>query len=204
MDQHQQMSRTPNHCWLRKLRTRLQAAWILCLSSLPADLYFQMKCKIYFYLKRGPCTTEQQSIFFLRSPGKMLLTFQFQKWLGSPFPEDVGAWWLLMYWLFSPVLVKQSQVFESALPNSILKLAVIPCCLCTFSYQISFFQSTLHFIYFDTALCEQPPLSVMTCCDLPSLWRVSMIVFWTIDKSAVFPIIVVWKNKRYLWFIPWA
>ncbi len=26
---------------------------------------------------------------------------------------------------------------------------------------------------------------------LPSLWRVSMIVFWTIAKSAVYPIIVV-------------
>ncbi len=23
----------------------------------------------------------------------------FQKWLGSPFPEDVWAWWLLMHWL---------------------------------------------------------------------------------------------------------
>ncbi len=72
-----------------------------------------------------------------------------------------------------------------------------PCCLCTFSYPISSFQSTLHLIYFDTALLEQPPLSVMTLCDLLSLWRVSMIVFWTIAKSAVFPIIVVSKNKKY-------
>ncbi len=47
----------------------------------------------------------------------------------------------------------------------------------------------------------QPPLSVMALCDLPSLWRVSMIVFWTIAKSAVFPIIVVSKNKRYPEFI---
>ncbi len=29
-------------------------------------------------------------VLFLLSPGKMLLTmFLFQKWLGSPFPEDV-------------------------------------------------------------------------------------------------------------------
>ncbi len=72
-----------------------------------------------------------------------------------------------------------------------------PCCLCTFSYSISSLLSTLHLICFDTALLEQPPLSVMTLCDLHSLWRVSMIVFWTIAKSAVFPIIVVSKNKRY-------
>ncbi len=76
-----------------------------------------------------------------------------------------------------------------------------PCYLCTFSYPISSFQSTLHLICFDTALLEQPPLSVMTLCDLPSLWRVSMIVFWTIAKSAVFPITVVSKNKRYPEFI---
>ncbi len=110
------------------------------------------------------------------------------------------------------------------------------------------FQSTLHLICFDTALCEEPHLSVMTLCDLPSLWnewciyialfvycctpkelyqftnfninlwnstsfflnfnisisiywKVSMIVFWTIAKSAVFPIIVVSKNKIYREFI---
>ncbi len=76
-----------------------------------------------------------------------------------------------------------------------------PCCLCTFSYPNSSFQSTLHLICFDTALCKQPHLSVMTLCDLPSLWRVSMFVFWIIAKSAVFPIIVVSKNKRYPEFL---
>ncbi len=57
---------TPNHHWLRKLHTGLQAAWILCLSSLlqTPDLDFQMKCKMYFYLKRGLWTTEQQSSSF--------------------------------------------------------------------------------------------------------------------------------------------
>ncbi len=59
---------TPNHHWLRKLNTGLQAAWILCLSSLPPDLDFQMKCKIYFYLKRGLWTTEQQSSSFSPQP----------------------------------------------------------------------------------------------------------------------------------------
>ncbi len=76
-----------------------------------------------------------------------------------------------------------------------------PCCLCTFSYPNSSFQSTLHLICFDTALCKQPHLSVMTFCDLPSSWRVSMFVFWIIGKSAVFPIIVVSKNKKYPEFI---
>ncbi len=100
--------------------------------------------------------------------------FLFQKWLGSAFPEDVWAWWLLMHWL-------QLQFTHcEALPSVWIGFAWQysqafghPCCLCTFSYPISSFQSTLHLICFDTALPEQPPppLSVMTLCDLPSLWR---------------------------------
>ncbi len=41
----------------------------------------------------------------------------------------------------------------------------------------------------------------MTFCDLLSLWRVLMIILWTMVKSAVFPIIVVSKNKRYPEFL---
>ncbi len=101
---------------------------------------------------------------------------------------------------FSSLVVKLSQMFKSALLDSILKLAVIPVACAPFPAQFLPW-STLHLICFDTALCKQPPLSAMTFCDLPSLWRVSMIVFWTIAKSAVFPIIVVSKNKRYPEFI---
>ncbi len=142
-------------------------------------------------------------VLFLHSPGKMLLTLSLvQKWLGSLFPEDVWVWWLLMHWL-----QLQSTPCE-ALPSVWISFAWLysqdcshPCCLCTFSYPNSSFQSTLHLICLDTALCKQPHLSVMTFCDLPSLWRVSMFVFWIITKSAVFPIIVVSKNKRYPEFI---
>ncbi len=65
------------------------------------------------------------------------------------------------------------------------------------------FQSTLHLICFDTALLEQPPLSVMTLCDLLSLWGVSMIVFWTIAKSAVFPIFVFQRTRDTQIFTVW-
>ncbi len=142
-------------------------------------------------------------VLFLLSPGKMLLTmFLFQKCLRSPFPEDVWAWWLLMHWLqlqFTPCEALPSVWIGFVWQYS--QACGHPCCLCTFSYPISSFQSTLHWICFDTALLEQPPLSVMTLCVLPSLWRVSMIVFWTIAKSVVFPIIVVSENKRYPQFI---
>ncbi len=110
--------------------------------------------------------------FFFSLAGKMLLTmFLFQKWLGSPFPEDVWAWWLLMHWLqlqFTPCEALPSVWIGFAWQYS---QACGQCCLCTFSYPISSFQSTLHLICFDTALCEQSHLSVMILCDLPSLWR---------------------------------
>lgn len=42
-------------------------------------------------------------------------------------------------------------------------------------------------ICFNRALYQQPAFSAVTFCGLPSLWRLSMIVFWTVFKSAVFP-----------------
>ncbi len=95
---------------------------------------------------------------------------------------------------FSPL-----QVFESALLDSILKLAVIPVACAPFPTQ--FLPSSQLCISYALIQHSVITLSVMTFCDLPSLWRVSVIVFWTIAKSAVFPIIVVSKNKRYPEFI---
>ncbi len=98
---------------------------------------------------------------------------------------------------FSSLLVKLSQVFESALLDNILKLAVIPVACAPFPIQFPFpIQSTLHLICFDTALLEQPPLSVMTLCDLHSLWRVSMIVFWTIAKTSSVPSLLWFQRTR--------
>ncbi len=101
---------------------------------------------------------------------------------------------------FSPLLVKLSQVFESALLDSILKLAsllLVHLFLSNFFLPVKF---AFNMLWYST-LWRATPFSIMTLCDLPSSWRVSMIVFWTIAKSAVFPIIVVSKNKRYPVFI---
>ncbi len=163
-------------------------------------LISKWKAKCTFIWKEDFGPLSNSPVLFLRSPGKMLLTmFLFQKWFGSSFPEDVWAWWLLIQLQFTPCEALPSVWIGFAWQYS--QACGHPCWLCTFSYQISSFQSTLHLICFDTALLEQPPLSVMTLCDLLSLWRVSMIIFWTIYKSAVFPIIVVSKNKIYPEFI---
>ncbi len=173
---------------------------MLCLSSLPLDsatLISKWNAKCTFIWKEDFGPLSNSPVLFLLSPGKMLLMmFLFQKWLSSPFPEDDWAWRLLMHWLqlqFTPcealpsVWIGFDWQYSQACGN--------PCCLCTFFHPISSFQSTLHLICFDTAILKQPPLSVMPLCDLPSLWRVSMIVFWIIAKSAVSTIIVVSKNK---------
>ncbi len=91
----------------------------------------------------------------------------FRSGLVALYPEDVWAWWLLMHWL-----QLQSTPCE-ALPSVWISFAWLysqacghPCRLCTFSDPNSSFQSTLHLICFDTALCKQPHLSVMTFCGL--------------------------------------
>ncbi len=87
----------------------------------------------------------------------MTLMFLFQKWLGSRFPEDVGAWWLLMNWL------QLQFTLCEALPSVWIGFAWQysqacghPCCLCTFSYPISSFQSTLHLLWYSTPWTSNP------------------------------------------------
>ncbi len=162
VDQHQQMT------WQLKSSLTVETShWTSSnMDSVPLhsssrlwDLDFQMKCRIYFNLTKRTLDHWASLIFLLR-PGKMLLTmFLFQKWLGSPFPEDVWAWWLLMHWLqlqLTPCEALPSVWISFAWQHS--QVCGHPCCLCTFSYTISSFQSTLHLICFDTALLEQSPL----------------------------------------------
>ncbi len=201
MNQHQETSRHPKSSLTSDISHRTSSSLDfapLQSSSRLQPLISKWKAKFTFIWKEDFGPLSNIPIISVLCPGKTLLTlFLFQKWLGSPFPEDVWAWWLLMHWL-------QLQFTAcEALPSVWIGFAWQyyqacghTCCLCTFSYPISSIQSTLHLICFNTALLEQPPLSVMTLCDLPSLWRVSMIVFWTTAKSALFPIIVVSKKKR--------
>ncbi len=139
----------------------------MCLSTLPPDSGTLFPNEMQNLLSSEKRTDHW--VLFLHSPGKTLLTLSLvQKCLGSPFPEDVWAWWLLMHWLqlqFTPcealtsVWISFNWLYSQACGH--------PCCLCTFSYPNSSFQSTLHLICFDTALCKQPHLSVMTLCDYP-------------------------------------
>ncbi len=166
MDQHQQTSRQP-----KSSLTVETSHWTSSsLDSVPLHSssrpWFKWNAKCTFIWKEDFGPLNNSPVLFLLSPGKMLLTtFLFQKWFGSPFPEDVWAWWLLMHWLqlqFTPCEALPSVWISFAWQYS--QACGHPCCLCIISYPISTFQSTLHtyicvyVLCFDAELCDQPHL----------------------------------------------
>ncbi len=190
---------SPNHHWLWTLHTGLQATWILCLSTLPPDsgtLISKLNAKFTFIWKEDFGPLSNSPVIFLFSPGKMPL-MMFQKWLGSPFPKDVWVWWLLIHWQYTDSAWLQLQFTPcEALPNIWIGFAWQysqacghPCCLCTFSYPISSFQSTLYLICFDTALCGEAHLSVMTLVTYPLCGRCQWLSSGSLPRQQCFPLL---------------
>ncbi len=129
VDQHQQMT------WQSKSSLTVATShWTSSnMDSVPLhsssrlwDLDFQIKCKIYFHLKRGLWTTE---LFFSTAQVRRF-------WRCLWFRSGLVALFLKTSERLSSLLVKLSQVFESALLDSILKLAVIPFACAHFPTQI--------------------------------------------------------------------
>ncbi len=132
---------TPNHHWLQKLHTWLQAAWILCLSSLPPDsrpwftnemqnlLLFEKRTLDHWATVQFFFSTAQVRCFWCCLWFRSGLVALFLK------TSERGDSWCTDS-SFSPLLVKLSQVFESALLDCILKLAVIPVACAPFPTQI--------------------------------------------------------------------
>ncbi len=125
---------SPNHHWLWKLHTGLQATWILCLSTLPPDSMQNL------------LSSEKRTLDHWATVQLFFSTAQVRRfWRYLWFRSGLVALFLKMSecgdsWCtdssFSPLLVKLSQVFESALLDCILKLAVIPVACAPFPTQI--------------------------------------------------------------------
>ncbi len=138
VDQHQQMT------WQPKSSLTVETShWTSSnMDSVPLhsssrlwDLDFQINCKMYFHLKRGLWTTE---LFFSTAQVRRFwCCLWFRSGLVALFlkTSERGDSWCTDS-SFSPLLVKLSQVFESALLDSILKLAVIPVACAPFPTQI--------------------------------------------------------------------
>ncbi len=103
VDQHQQMT------WQPKSSLTVETShWTSSnMDSVPLhsssrlwDLVSKWNAKFTFIWKEDFGPLSNSPVLFLHSPGKTLLALSLvQKWLGSPYPEDVWAWWLLMHWL---------------------------------------------------------------------------------------------------------
>ncbi len=129
---------SPNHHWLWKLHTGLQATWILCLSTLPPD-------SGTFFFSKFP-TSENRTLDHWATVQFFFSTAQVRCfWRCLWFRSGLVALFLKTSergdsWCtdssFSPLLVKLSQVFESALLDNILKLAVILVACAPFPTQI--------------------------------------------------------------------
>ncbi len=190
---------TPNHHRLWKLNTGLQATmWTMSFSTLPPDsrtlvskvlkpdvlLSRWFKYKTCPHLKRGLWTTGQQSSSSSFSPGKTPLTTTVAKFLDT---SVCGVSWCLDSSL-SPFLVKFTQILESILLDNPHKAAVLSVGFASFSSTL--FPSTPIYVNMVGYSTLWTASLAMNVCGLLSLWRVSMIVFWTTVRSPVFPMIV--------------
>ncbi len=203
VDQHQQMTRQPKSS-LTEETSHWTSSNIDYLpfhsSSRLWDLDFQIKCKID--LKSEKRTLDHwatvQLFFSLAQVRCFWRCFCFRSGLVALFLKmsERGDSWCTDS-SFSSLLVKLSQVFESALLDRILKLAsslfLVHIFLPNFFLPVNF---AFNMLWYSTP-CTASPFS-----NAP-LWLTLFVegVFWTIAKSAVFPIIVVSKNKRYPEFI---
>ncbi len=138
-----------------------------------------MKYKTCSHLKRGLWTTGQQSSSSSLSPGKTPLKTTVAKFLDTSVCGALDA--------LTPASVHSSWSSPKFLNRFLLTILI----RLRFSRLVVhlFFHSIFLLTCLDTALCE-PASLVMNVCVFSSLWRVSMIVFWTTVRSAVFPMIV--------------
>ncbi len=182
------MTLHPNHHRLWKLNTGLQATWAMSFSTLPPDsrtLVSKWNTKLALIWKEDFGPLGNSPVLLLLSSGKTPLTTTVAKFLDTSVcgaldaltPASVHSLWsspkfLNRFCLTILIRLRFSRlVVHLFLPHFFLPLNFLLTCL-------------------DTALCEQTASLAMNVCGLPSLWRVSMIVFWTTVRSAIFPMIV--------------
>ncbi len=157
--------------------------------------WFPKEMQIYFHQRTLLWTTQQQSSPFVFSQARCF-------WRCLLFKSGLS-------WTLKPMSCIRLcvVVLEALTPAAVHSLWISPTFLNGFCFTIlSRVRLSLLLVHFflphlflpfasllmclDTELCEQPASFSMTFCVLPSLCKVSMVVFWTTVKSAVFPMIV--------------
>ncbi len=181
---------SPNHYWLETSHwtSSNMDSVPLHSSSRLWDLDFTWNAKFNLIWKEefGPLWNSPV-IFSLTQVRCFWRCLYFRSGLGSPFPEDVWVWCLLMHWLqlqFTPCEALPSVWIGFVWQYS--QACGHPCCLCTFSDPISFLPVNFAFnmLWYSTpwtATLQYDPLW------LTLFVEVSKIVFWTIVKRNSVP-----------------
>ncbi len=177
------------NCW-----PGLQATWAMGFSTLPPDsrtLVSKWNTKLALIWKEDFGPLGSSPVLLLLSPGKTPLTKTVAKFLDT---SVCGGSWCLHPSL-SPFLVKFTQILELILPDNPHKSAVLSVgCASVSSTLFPSTQLSVNMLGYST-------LWTASFFGLLSLWRVSMIVFWTTVRSAVFPWLcsLVNQTERPFW-----
>ncbi len=155
---------------------------LMSFSTLPPDsrtLVSKWNTKLALIWKEDFGPLGNSPVLLLLSPGKTPLKTTVDKFLDT---SVCGGSWCLDPSL-RPFLVTFTQILESVLLDNPHKAAVLSVGCASFpSTQLS-----VNMLGYSTLWTAS---LVMNVCVLLSLWRVSMIVFWTTVRSTVFPMIV--------------
>ncbi len=166
-----------------KLNTGLQVTYAMSFSTLPPDsrtLVSKWNTKLALIWKEDFGPLGSSPVLLLLSAGKTSLKTTLAKFLDTSACGALDA--------LTPASVHSLWTSPKFLNRFCLTILI----RLRFSRLVVHLFLSLNFLLtcLDTALCEKTASLAMNVCVLPSLWRVSMIVFWTTVRSAVFPMIV--------------
>ncbi len=199
VDQHQQMTRHSKPSLtvetLHWTSSNVDSVPLLSSSRL-WDPDFQRKCKIYFHqrtllLDHSAAVQSFLSLAQARCFWRCLLFKSGLTWTLKPM--SCIRLCVVVFEALTPAAVHSlwiSPTFLNGFCFTILSRVRLSLLLVHFFLPHLFLPFASLLMCLDTELCEQPASFAMTFCVLPSLCKVSMVVFWTTVKSAVFPMIV--------------
>ncbi len=170
---------TPNHHRLWKLNTGLQATWAMSFSTLPPDsrtLVSKWNTKLALIWKEDFGPLGNSPVLLLLSPGKTPLTTTVAKFLDTSVCGALDA--------LTPASVHSLWSSHKFLNRFCLTILIRLWFSRLVVHRFPSTQLSVNMLGYSTLW------TVMNVCVFPSLWRVSMIVFWTTVRSAVFLMIV--------------
>ncbi len=188
---------SPTHHWLWKLYTGPQATWILCLSSLPPDsgtLISKGNAKFTFIREHNFGPLSSSPVLFVLAQARRFwrcLLFKSGLTQGMRQLKPMSCIRLCVV-VLGPAAVHSlwiSPHFWMGLFHNPSPGCGYPYCLYTFFYHI-FPSLRLSINVLGHSSVNSQPLLQWPFVSCPPCARLSMVVFWTTVKSAVFPMIV--------------